>query len=218
MASACARRPARTLRLFLRRRSTIAFLMCLPLDRHHRRARRLSGVLFDLSVDAEQGADALHRARQFQLPAVARRLPDGGGADGDLRAQRGVLQSADRAHHRASDQQPAGQGPAQVARHAAGAVGHSAGAVVARLVVAVRSDPFRLQLHSLQPRLQRGRVAEQSLLGALFRHPGQCLVRRAVLSDHVSGGAQIGAGAALRGRGDRRRQCLAEIPATSRCR
>ena len=60
---------------------------------------------------------------------------------------------------------------------------------------------------------QRSAVAQRSLLGALFRHPGQCLVRRAVLSDHVSGGAQIGAGAALRGRRDRRRQCLAEIHA-----
>ena len=44
---------------------------------------------------------------------------------------------------------------------------------------------------------ERNPLAERSLLGALFRHPGQCLVRRAVLSDHVSGGAQIGAGTAL---------------------
>ncbi len=35
------------------------------------------------------------------------------------------------------------------------------------------------------------------VLGALLGDPGQRLVRRAVLPDHVSGGAQIGAGAAL---------------------
>ena len=34
-------------------------------------------------------------------------------------------------------------------------------------------------------------------LGALLGHPGQCLVRRAVLHDHVSGVAEIGAGPAL---------------------
>ena len=34
-------------------------------------------------------------------------------------------------------------------------------------------------------------------LGAVLRHPGQRLVRRAVLHDHVSGGAEIGARAAL---------------------
>ncbi len=117
-------------------------------DRHHRRPRRLSGVLFDLSVDAEQGADALHRAVEFQLPVVARRVPHGDGANRNLRAQRRVLQSTDRAHHRAPDQQSAGQRPAQVARHAAGAVGHPARFVVAGLVVAVRSHPLRLQLHS----------------------------------------------------------------------
>ena len=38
---------------------------------------------------------------------------------------------------------------------------------------------------------------ERSLLGALLGDPGQRLVRRAVLPDHVSGGAQIGARAAL---------------------
>ena len=34
-------------------------------------------------------------------------------------------------------------------------------------------------------------------LGAVLGHPGQHLVRRAVLHDHVSGGAEIGARAAL---------------------
>ena len=45
--------------------------------------------------------------------------------------------------------------------------------------------------------IQRNSLAERSLLGALFGHPRQCLVRRPVLFDHVSRGAQIGAGAAL---------------------
>src|ERR1700746_838072 len=43
-------------------------------DPHHRLPCRLSGVVFDLSVDAEQGADALYRAWQFQLPLVPRRV------------------------------------------------------------------------------------------------------------------------------------------------
>ena len=40
-------------------------------------------------------------------------------------------------------------------------------------------------------------LAERPLLGALLGDPGQCLVRRAVLPDHVSSRAQIGAGATL---------------------
>src|SRR5580704_3464263 len=112
------------------------------IDRHRRLSHHLPRVLFDLSVDAEQGADPLYRPFQFHLPDVARRVLDGGGADRDLRDHRGTLQSADWAHYRPSHQQPAGQGPAQMARHDAGAMGHSARAVVTRLVVAVRSDPF----------------------------------------------------------------------------
>ncbi len=54
---------------------------------------------------------------------------------------------------------------------------------------------FNYTLQSLG--FERSPVAERSLLGALLGHPGQRLVRRAVLPDHVSGGAQIGARAAL---------------------
>src|SRR6185437_6141111 len=115
-------------------------------DPDHRQPRHLSSAVLDLSVDAEPGADPFHRARQFPLPAVARRIPDGGRAVGDLRAVRRILQSADRAHHRTLDQQPADQRPAQMARHAAGPLGDSAGAVVARLVVAVRPDALGVQL------------------------------------------------------------------------
>ena len=153
-ALACRRRRRRKrLRLFMRRRSTIAFLMCLPLiviiaclivypafysiylsmlNKAQTRFIGLGNFAFLLSRDV------------FWM--VVR-------ADRDLRHQRGVLQGADRADHRASDQQSAGQGPAQMARHAAGAVGHPAGAVVARLVVAVRPTHSALQLCSLQPRL-----------------------------------------------------------------
>ena len=51
----------------------------------------------------------------------------------------------------------------------------------------------------------------ERLLGAVLRDPGQCLGRLAVLLDHVSGGAEIGAGAAARGRRDRRRQLVQKI-------
>src|SRR5439155_22284599 len=74
------------------------------LDRHHRRACDVSGVLFDLSVDAEQSADALYRFGQFQLPAVARCVLDGGSAIRHFRAYRGLLQSADPPDYRASHQ------------------------------------------------------------------------------------------------------------------
>src|ERR1700722_5187358 len=180
--------------------------------RDHRRARRLSGALRDLPVDAQQIADPLHRARQLPLAAVARRFPNGGRAGRDLHGLRRRLQGADRADHGAPHQQPARQGPAQVARHAAGAVGDPARALLARLVVAVRSDPFGFQLYPRGARLRRGAVALQSLLGALLRHSRQHLVRRAVLSDHVSGGVEVGARAALRGGRDRRRQRMAEVP------
>src|SRR4029077_13573363 len=69
-------------------------------DPYHRLPRRLSGVVFDLSVDAEQGADALYRACQCQLTRVPRRVLHGGSAVADFRADCSVLQSADRVDHR----------------------------------------------------------------------------------------------------------------------
>src|SRR6185437_104551 len=75
-----------------------------PAHSYHRLPDRLSGALFDLPVDAEQVADPLYRAWQLHLPAVARRILDGGATVGDLRVVGGVLQSADRPHHRPSHQ------------------------------------------------------------------------------------------------------------------
>ena len=130
----------------MRRRSTIAFLMCLPLiliiaclvvypalysiylsmlNKAQTRFIGLSNFTFLLSRDTFWMV-----VQQSAIFALSRR----------------VLQSADRPHHRPSRQQSAGQGPAQMARHAAGALGHSAGAVDARLVVAVRPHLFGLQL------------------------------------------------------------------------
>src|SRR6516162_513996 len=129
-------------------------------DPDHRLPRDLPGTVLDLSFDAEQGANALYRALQFQLPPLARRILDGGSAVGDFCAHRGFFQSADRTHHRASGQQSAGERPAQMARHAAGAMGHSAGALVARLVVAVRSDTFGIQLRLVGAWLSRGGLAK----------------------------------------------------------
>src|SRR6516164_10971974 len=92
-------------------------------------------------------------------------------------------------------------------------MGHSAGALIAELVVAIRSHAFGLQLYSREFWSWRHRLAQQSLLGTIFSHPRQCLVRRTVLPNYVSGRAQIGAGAALGGGRKRWRQCVAEIPA-----
>ena len=52
-------------------------------------------------------------------------------------------------------------------------------------------------------------VARRDRLGALLGHPGERLDRRAVLHDHVPGGAEVGARAALRGGRDRRRHLVA---------
>ena len=79
----------------------------------------------------------------------------------------------------------------------------------AGLAVAVRSVLQRLQLGAGAVRRRADRVDRRCRLGALLGHPGQRLDRRAVLHDHVSGGAQIGARAALRGRRHRRRQLVA---------
>ena len=107
------------------------------------------------------------------------------------------------------------QGPAQMARHAADPVGHPAGDEHARLAVAVRPVLQRLQLGLRPSRHPAGRLARQSLLGALLRDPRQCLGRLAVLHDHVSRGAQIGARAIARGGGDRRRQLACRRSGTS---
>ena len=165
----CNRRQCAACKLFLRRRSTIAFLMCLPLiliitclviypafysiylsmlNKAQTRFIGLGNFSFLLSRDVFWMV-----VQQTAIFALSR----------------GVLQSADRADHRTSDQQSAGQGSAQMARHAAGAVGHPAGAVVARLVVAVRSDPLRLQLRARQPRVRRNPVAERAHTGRAFR-------------------------------------------------
>ena len=65
------------------------------------------------------------------------------------------------------------------------------------LVVAVRSHPLRHQLGHHRARFRIDSLAQRTLLGALFGHSRQRLVRRPVLPDHVSCGAQIGARAAL---------------------
>ena len=115
-------------------------------DPADRPAGHLSGDLLDASGDAQQVDAALRRARQLLLPVQARDLLDGGAAVLHLRDHRRDLQGADRLHRRPFRAQHPGQGPAQVARHAAGAVGDPAGHELSRLAVAVRPVLQRLQL------------------------------------------------------------------------
>ncbi len=61
------------------------------------------------------------------------------------------------------------------------------------LAVAVRPVLQRLQLAAGAVRRRADAVDRRRQLGAFLRHPGQRLDRRAVLHDHVSGGAEIGA-------------------------
>src|SRR6516165_10267651 len=136
-------------------------------DRDRGRVDHLPGPVLDLSVNAEQGTDQIPRPGQFLLSAKPRHLLDGDRAISDLCPQCRVLQGADRSGDRPPRQQFAEQGSAQVARHAARALGHSARAVDARMVVVVRSDPQRVQLDHQGVRRQRDSLVERSLLGAL---------------------------------------------------
>ena len=183
---------------FVRRRSTIAFLMCLPLILIIAGLVVYPALLFDLSVDAEQGADPLHRSRQFHLPAVARHVLDGGASRSAIFALSAVFFKAliglITAHL-------VNNLPAKGQRKWRGML------LVPWVIPLALStlgwwwlfDPtysaFNWIAH--QPRLRSDSLAERALLGALLGHPGQCLVRRAVLHDHVSGRAEIGARAAL---------------------
>src|SRR5260370_20632320 len=100
-----------------------------------------------------------------------------------------------------------------MARDGAGAGGYPAVGLGGGLVGDVRSDLQRLQLAAVAALRRPRLLAQLPVLGALLRRPRQCLVRLALLPDHVPGGAQIRARGPLRGGLDRRRQRLAEIPA-----
>ena len=110
---------------------------------------------------------------------------------------RGAVQGLDRVRLRPPDPQRLGARAAGLARPDADPVGDPAGAQHARLVVAVRPDPFRRQLAPGEPGRTAHPVALGDLLGALRGDPGQHLVRRAVLHDHVPGGAEVDPGGAL---------------------
>ena len=187
----------RSLQLFMRRRSTIAFLMCLPLilivscliiypafysiylsmlNKAQTRFIGLGNFSFLLSRDVFRMV--VEQTAIFALSAVF------------FKALIGLI-TAHLINNLPAKGQRKWRGMLLVPWVIPLAL------VVARLVVAVRSHPFGLQLHSRQPRLRRNPMAQQSLLGAVFGDPGQCLVRRAVLPDHVSRRAQIGARAAL---------------------
>mgnify|MGYP003693954537 CR=1 FL=1 len=118
-------------------------------DSSDRDSGALPGVLFAASGDAEQVDAALRRLRQFRISVQARNLLAGREAVVHLRDHGRGLQGADRLHRRAFRSQHSGQGPAQMARHAAGAVGDSAGHEHAGVAVAVRPVLQRLQLHAV---------------------------------------------------------------------
>ena len=195
---------------------------CVPDDAAAHPAGRLagdlSGALFGPPRDAEQVDGAVRRPGKLLLPVQARNILDGGEAVLHLRHHRGDFQSADRLHRRALRPQHPQPGPAQMARHAAGTVGDPAGDEHARLAVAVRSILQRVQLGAGAVQYRPDPVDRRRQLGPLLGDPGQHLDRRAVLHDHVSRRAQIGAGATLRGGRDRRRQLVAAHLVRDACR
>ena len=183
-----------------------------PADRD---PRDLPGLLLRLSRHAEQAHGPVRRAVELHLPVHPRNLLDGGEAVLHLRDHRRHLQGPHRLHRRPSRPRDPEQGPAQVARHAARPMGDPAGPVDARLAVAVRPVLLGLQLCHRGARRRPYPVDRRRALGALLGDPRQHLDRRALLHDHVSRGAQIGAGRALRGRGDRRRDAGSRSCGTS---
>jgi hypothetical protein len=185
------------LRRFMRQRSTIAFLMCLPLiviicglviypalysiqlsmlNKAQTRFIGLSNFTFLMSRDTFWMV--VWQSTIFALSAVF------------FKALIGLVTA-----HLVNNLPVKGQ--RKWRGMLSGAVGDPAGPVDARLVVAVRSHQFGLQLHAAKSGLRTGRVAKRPLLGPFHGHLGECLVRRAVLPDYVSGGAQIGARATL---------------------
>ena len=85
---------------------------------------------------------------------------------------------------------------------------------VLALAVAVRSVLQRLQLDPPASGHGPHRLARRARLGALFGHPGDRVVRRAVLHGHVPRVVEVGARGALRGGVDRRRHLVAAHSAT----
>ena len=141
-----AARKRASLRTALKRKSTVAFLMTLPLI-------LLIALLVIYPAFYSLHLATLNKSMQrfvglgnFHVPVQARNVLAGGAAVLHLRDHGRDLQGADRLHRRPLRSQHSGQGPAQVARHAAGAVGDSAGDEHAGVAVAVRSVLQRLQL------------------------------------------------------------------------
>ena len=145
-----------SLRKLARRRSTTALLLCAAADPADRRPQGLSDLLRDLPQHArpQDGrtssgstiSSSCSTAPSFQLVIFQSCL---------FADHRGDHEGAARLHPGAPDAQHPRQEPAHLARPAAGAVGHSAGAVDAHLVVAVRSVLFRVQLDAELARLRR---------------------------------------------------------------
>ena len=157
------------LRKAMQRKSTIAFLMALPLI-------LLIALLVLYPAFYSIHLATLNKSMErfvgfgnFTVPVQARDVLDGGAAVLHLRHHGGDLQSADRLHRRAFRAQHPGQGPAQVARHAAGAVGDPAGDELPRLAVAVRSVLQRVQLDPGAVRHRAGRRGPATPTGRASR-------------------------------------------------
>ena len=150
--SVAATQPARkraSLRTALKRKSTAAFLMTLPLILLiallviYPAFYSLHLATLNKSMQRFVGLgnfEFLFKRETFWLVVEAILHLRDHGRD---------LQSADRLHRRALRPQHSGQGPAQMARHAAGAVGDPAGDEHAGVAVAVRPLLQRLQLYTV---------------------------------------------------------------------
>ncbi len=208
-----------SLQRFARRRSTIAFVMTLPLlvvvvglvaypgglsactcRLLNRRMTAFAGFLnFEILLQSETFWMVVWQSCIFAITAVL------------LKALIGFW-LAHMLHHIPTKGQRKWRGMLLVP------VGDPAGALHARLVVDVRSFLFLAELDPGRLRRPDDPVAGRAVVGARLRHHRQRVVRRAVLHDHVPGGAEVGARAAVRSGGDRRRHRHGSGCATSRCR
>ena len=198
------------LRRMAQRKSTIAFLMALPLILLIVLLVALSGGLLDLPVDAEQVDGALRRLRQLHVPVQARDLLDGGPA---VRASSRVTAVIFKALIGFVVAHFVHNIPAKGQRKWRGMllVPWVIPPAMSTLAWLWLFDPSYSAFNWILAQFGIGPVpwTGDPVLGALLGDPGERLDRRAVLHDHVPGGAEVGARAALRGRGDRRRQLVA---------
>ena len=191
------RRRASTMKRFAQRRSTIAFLLCLPLILLIA-AFVIYPAFYAIYLSMlNKKMTAVRRAGQFRVPAEAQHLPAGHFPELPVRGHRGGAEGvigfilAHLMHNIPGKNQRIWRGLLLVPWVIPLALS------TLDLVVDVRPVLFGVQLDPEPVRLANVPWLGVGWIARDLHHHGECLVRHAVLHDHVSRGAEIGAGAAV---------------------